>query len=141
MTDPTQRQATLAAALRLNESMENLGGEMRALRTYGKQNRHYIWALAVSLLLDVVLTVVVVIVAGQARDANNLATANRNSQIETCNSSNVARQTSRELWNYILDVAAKQPENETPDRKRQLADFRAYMEKTYAPRDCAQIGK
>ncbi|MEU5259032.1 hypothetical protein [Amycolatopsis sp. NPDC021455] len=141
MTDPIHRQATLAAALRLNESMEHLGDEMRALRTYGKRNRHYIWALAVSLLLDFILTVVVIIVAGQANNANSLANANRNYQIDSCNSGNATRQTSRDLWNYVLSLAEKQPQNETPDRKKQIADFRAYMEKAYAPRDCSQIGK
>lgn len=139
MTDP--QHAALAAAARLNESVTDLRDEIHYLRSYGERNRHYIWGLAISLMLDVALSIVVIIVAVQANDANDRANANHQYQIDSCNQSNQARMVSANLWNYVLDAAAKSPENQTPDRKKQIADFRAYMESAYQQRDCSKVGQ
>jgi hypothetical protein len=139
MTDP--QHAAIAAATRLNESVTELKEEIHSLQVYGRRNRHYIIGLGISLAFDLLLSVVVIIVAVQANAANDRANANHEYQVDTCNSSNAARQTSRDLWNYVLDAASKNPANETPERKKQISDFRAYMENSYAPRDCSKVGK
>lgn len=142
MTEPNYNPAdVLAAANRLDESMVGLKDEIHYLRKYGRRNRHLIWGLGVSLLFDLALSVLlffVFVVAGNARDT---ADRNRQTQIATCESSNQARQVSSNLWLYILDTAAKNPENQTEARRKQIADFRAYMLNSYAARDCSQIGK
>jgi hypothetical protein len=139
MTDP--QHAAIAAATRLNESVTELKEEIHSLQVYGRRNRHYIVGLGISLAFDLLLSVVVIVVAIQANAANDRANANHEYQVDTCNSSNAARQTSRDLWNYVLDAASKNPANETPERKKQISDFRAYMENSYAPRDCSKVGK
>lgn len=139
MTDP--QHAAIAAATRLNESVSELKEEIRNLQVYGRRNRHYIIGLGISLLFDLLLSVVVIIVAIQANNANDRANANYQYQVDTCNASNAARQTSRDLWNYVLDAASKNPANSTPERKKQIDDFRVYMENSYAPRDCSKVGK
>jgi hypothetical protein len=142
MTEPYYNPAdVLAAANRLDESMVGLKDEIRYLRKYGRRNRHLIWGLAASIVFDVALSVLlffVFVVAGNARDS---ADRNRQTQIATCESGNQARQVSSNLWSYVLDQAAKNPENQTEARRRQIADFRAYMLNAYATRDCSQIGK
>jgi hypothetical protein len=139
MTDP--QHAAIEAATRLNESVTELKDEIRGLQAYGRRNRHYIIGLGISLAFDLLLSVVVIIVAIQASNANDRANANHQYQVDSCNSNNAARQTSRDLWNYVLDAASKNPANQVPERKKQIDDFRAYMENSYAPRDCSKVGK
>jgi hypothetical protein len=140
MTEPYDPNETLAAARRLETSMGELHQEMHRLRVYGRRNRHLIWALAGSILFDVALSILlffVFVVAGNARDA---AARNRENQIETCEANNQSRQVTTNLWNYILDTASKNPENQTEAKRKQIADFRAYMAHAYAPRDCTKVG-
>jgi hypothetical protein len=137
MTDDKYRE-TLNAAADLQDSMAVLSGEIRALRTYGKRNRNYIVGLAVSLCLDLVLSIVVAFVAVSAAEANNQADQNRRTQIATCESSNQSRAVTVSLWNYVLDSAAKN--DPTPQKLKQISDFRAYMAQAYQQRDCSQAG-
>ncbi|MBB1153532.1 hypothetical protein [Amycolatopsis dendrobii] len=139
MTDP--RNPAIAAAERLQESVVDLKEEIRGLRSYGERNRHLIVGLAVSLVLDVLLTIGVIIAAVTANHAGDLAAANRQNQLDTCTSTNQTRQASRNLWNYVLDQAAKDAEGQTPERRRQIAEFRTYMQSAYADRDCSKIGR
>lgn len=139
MTEP--QNPAIAAAARLQESVVDLKDEIGGLRAYGRRNRRLIVGLGISLALDILLTVAVVIVAVTANNAGDAASANRQSQIDTCTSSNQTRAASRNLWNYVLDAAANDPETQTAARKQQLAQFRTYMETAYAQRDCTRIGK
>lgn len=142
MTEPNEQQhAAIAAAIRLQGSVIDLKEEIAALRDYGQRSRKIIWSLAVSLVLDVLLSIVVVVVAIQAKDANTLAQANQQTQIATCESTNQSRQVAVNLWRYVLDASAKDPKNQTPERVKQIEDFRAYMESAYQPRDCSKIGR
>lgn len=141
MNERYDPDSTLEAARNLQVAMVDLKNEMRNLSTYGKRNRHYIIALAISLVLDVALTGGVIIAFSRATDANNQADQNRQSQVDTCVSSNQSRKVTTDLWNYILDASSKNPENQTETKRKQIADFRAYMANAYAPRDCSQIGK
>jgi hypothetical protein len=142
MSEPVYNPAdAIAAADRLQASMSELKGEIRELHVYGRRNRHLIWGLAVSLVFDVLLSVALFITFITAGNAQDTADRNRQTQISTCESTNAARQVSSNLWLYILDAAAKTPENQTEERRKQIADFRTYMLNSYAPRDCSRIGK
>lgn len=142
MSEPLYNPAdVVAAANRLDASMTELKAEIRDLHVYGRRNRHLIWGLAASLVFDLLLSVALFltfILAGNAQDA---AERNRQTQVASCESSNAARQVSANLWTYVLDTAAKEPENQTDARRKQIADFREYMATSYAPRDCSKIGK
>jgi hypothetical protein len=140
MTDPDHK-STVEAARILVASMDSLGGEMGALRRYGQRNRRLIWGLAVSLLLDVLLSVAVFFVAVQATEASNRATLatseaalNRQSQLNSCEAANQARAVSIQLWNYVLDLSEKN--NPAPDKQMQIDQFRSYIQDAYSPRDC-----
>lgn len=140
MTDESltpQQQQALIAASRLQESMEDLRGELRAVETYGQRSRHYIVGLAISIGLDVALSIVVIVVALVVSNTNDIANQNREAQKASCLSGNETRAVSVQLWNYVLDTA----EHNNPGNKKQIEDFRAYMQKAYAPRDCDQIGR
>lgn len=134
MTDP-DRMSTVEAARTLVESMNSLGGEIGALRHYGRRNRQMIVLLAISLLLDALLSVAVFFVAVQASQASSEAARNRQNAITTCEASNQARVASVQLWNYVLDTTVQSPSPD-PDRPAKIEKFRQFMKTTYAPRDC-----
>lgn len=142
MTEPLHNPAdTLEAARRLELGMAALKDEIRDQHVYGRRNRHLIWGLAISLVFDVLLSVALFVTFVAVGNAQNAADRNRQTQIATCESGNQFRQVSSNLWTYILDTAAKNPENQTEARRKQIADFRTYMLSAYAARDCSQIGK
>lgn len=132
-----QEQQALMAASRLQESMEDLRADLHAVETYGQRNRHYIVGLAISIGLDVALSIVVIVVALTVANTNTIANQNRETQKASCQSGNETRAASVQLWNYVLDTA----ERNNPANKSKIEDFRAYMKKAYAPRDCSQIGR
>lgn len=144
MTEPCNeddRARVFEAADRLQDSMADLRADVATLQTYGQHNRRYIWGLIVSLVADLALSIVVAVFAVQANEASSLANQNRQAQRTTCEAGNQARSVSVQLWNYVLDATAKEPQNETPERKALIAKFRTYMESAYAQRDCAAADK
>ena len=54
-----------------------------------------------------------------------------------CESSNVARAQSIQLWDFILDLPASAPP--TAAQEKRTAAFRAFLGKAYQPRNCAHI--
>lgn len=136
MTDP-DREATLAAAARLEQAMGNLTDQIHALRTYSQRSRRLIWGLVVSLLLDVLLSVAVAVIAVQANEATSTANQNRQTQIATCEAGNQSRALQLQLWTYVLDLSAQSP-RDYPGKDQQLAQFRDYIARTFAPRDCSR---
>lgn len=131
-----QQQQALYAATKLQESMEDLRTDLHKVERYGHRNRHYIVGLAVSIALDVVLSIVVIVIALAVSNTNGIANQNREAQKASCQSGNDTRQASTQLWNYILDAS----ERNNPANRDQIEQFRAYMQKAYAPRDCDHIG-
>ena len=142
MSEPNSADL-LQAAVNLQDSMGALGNDIQDLRDYGKHNRHMIIVLAVSLGFSVLLSAFLVVVAVQANHASAKAAAatseariNRQAQVTSCLAGNQARQVSAQLWTYVLDRIAANPDS-TPESKRQVTQFRAYVKRAYALRDCS----
>jgi len=85
----------------------------------------------------VVLTFVIVKVAVQANHASNQAEQVHAQQAATCLSSNEARKLQVQLWEYVLSFPPTRPRTEA--QEQQIKDFRAFMRKTFAQRDCSKI--
>lgn len=58
-------------------------------------------------------------------------------QVATCQSGNESRKLQVQLWDYVLGFPPSRPRTEAQDK--QIADFKAYVHKTFAPRDCSKI--
>lgn len=132
----------IAAAEQLEHSMTALASDVRGLSAYGHRNRAMIWGLVISLAIDLVLSVILGVVAVQASSASRAATEatsasaqNRQNAQVTCEVGNESRRLQTQLWTYVLDLTSKAP-NPTPAQKQQVAQFRAYINQVYAPRDC-----
>lgn len=145
MSQPDE-EATLAAAERLQNSMDGLSDEIRGLQTYGQRNRHYIWGLGVSLVLDIILSVAVAVIAVQANSASTQASnassqANRNQQTQqvTCKATNDAREANRNLWTYIINVTEQSNADAPPAQKAQIEKLRDFVEQVFAARDCSNL--
>lgn len=119
----------------LTKAVEDLAGEASELRGYGQRNRHMIWGLWVSLVVDVVLTAALTVVGVQAWQANDQADQNRQNQISICQTSNTARAQNAQLWEYVLNAVP--PRNDLERQRRE--EFRAFMRKVFAPRDCSKL--
>lgn len=144
MTEP-DRNAVLEAAQRLEGSMVTLGGEIAGLRAYGERNRHLIWALAASLVLDLVLSVAVGFLAVQATntskradEATSAAARNLQTQIATCRAGNEARAANRTLWEYLISVALAGPQQAA--QAQFIEQFRTYIGGVFAARNCDNPG-
>lgn len=142
MMTPDERDEALAAAARLEESMGDLTGEIGALRNYGHRNRSLIRWLAVSLCLDVILSVALGIVALQANSASNRATEATSQAVQnkanariTCEVANASRAAQISLWIYVLDASDQNPEL-TASQRAQLKGLRTYVGQVFAQRDC-----
>lgn len=141
--NPEPDAAAIRAAERLEQSVDGLREEIGTLRDLGQRNRRLIWGLAVSLILDVLLSVAVAVVAvkstdaaDRATEATSLANRNRQTQVATCLASNDTRAANIQLWNYVLDLAAKGNPNPTPQQTERIKQFKTYLAEVFAPRDC-----
>lgn len=140
MSLPPQRPAggadPVATAQALTGALNELTGQLAATVRYGHRNRHLIVGLAVSLVVDVALTVALAVVAVQARDATDAAARVHDRQVATCESGNDARAAQIQLWNYLLSVPPVRPL--TAEQKQQITQFRAYVHRVFAARDCSR---
>jgi hypothetical protein len=131
----------IQAAVRLEGAVTGLRDEIVVLRTFGSRNRHLIWGLAISLVLDVALSIAVAFVAVSAREATSLANQNRQTQLATCRAGNETRAANIQLWTYVLDLAAvNRPVPPTAQQIESLRQFKSYLSTVYAPRDCDTPG-
>lgn len=130
-------QAMTTAMEGLANQLDALNSQVEAQRAYGRRNRRGIWVLGVSMAVDLALTVGVVISLAQSSNASDKASQVRTQQIVTCQASNEARANNKKLWEYLLALPPTSPRTEK--QVRQIADFRAFVDKTFAPRDCTRI--
>lgn len=135
MMTPDQRDEALAAAARLEESMGDLASEMQAMRQYGHRSRRLIGLLGVSLCFDLLLSVVLGVVAYQAHQATTTSAQNKQNARITCEAANQSRAAQIQLWGYVLDVSEQNPER-TPQQRVQITQFRVYVARVFAQRDC-----
>lgn len=139
---PDEQDEALVAASRLEESMDELSSQVQALHSYGHRNRSMIRWLAVSLLLDLVLSAVLGVVALQANSASDRATeatstAAQNQQNAKigCEAANQGRTAQIQLWGYVLDASMQNPKL-TAAQRAQLEGLRTYVGQVFAQRDC-----
>lgn len=90
--------------------------------------------LAVSLLLDVLLTIAFGWVTIQTHNLAVEAESNKTALIRNCETANEARKNQRALWGFILSVPPQEPR--TPEQQKRVDSFSQFVDTTFAPRDC-----
>lgn len=135
-------QDPIAAAANLEQSMGDLAADIRRLsnrqesaETYGHRNRQLIWGLVACFVFSIAMGVVAVTASLQAKEATSQSKRNAENAKISCEVGNEGRELQNQLWTYVLDLSSENP-NLTAHEKKQIAMFRGYIARVYAPRDC-----
>lgn len=140
MTTPSPDPVT--AAKRLAGSLDAMTAELRKLRAYGRTNRHLIVATAVSLLLDLGLTLVLIFTYSAARSAGQVATAEHANLIAACEAGNQTRAEQVLLWTHLAQISTPPPHATKAQKAKDAQEIAAllrYIRRVFAPRPCQQV--
>lgn len=109
-----------------------------------KRRSRQILVLGISLTIDVILTVGFAFLSIQARDTAMDVQRSKDTIVNNCKVGNEFRATQAALWDHILNLQSISndltPEQQV-QRDKTLAEFRKYLDTTFAPRDCSKIIK
>lgn len=108
--------------------------QIAALARSDKSRRRQIRWLAVSLALDVLLTIGFGYTTLRANNAASKAETIENAIVARCESTNDARAKNEKLWDHILDLTKDTPR--TPQQEVDRKEFIQVKEETFAPSDC-----
>lgn len=101
------------------------------------RRRRQVAILAFSIVLDLVLTVGLFVVSVRTQHIAEQADNNKQALLRNCETGNEARANNKKLWGYILSIPSTDPS--TPERDKRIADFKQFIDTTFAPRDCSKI--
>lgn len=132
-------------AAELSLQVEGLSASVTALsRKQVWDRRLLVWVIS-GLCVSLVALVLVGVVAVRANQAANradsayaIAESNKQAARLTCEANNQARTTQIQLWTYLLDLAAQTTPPPTREQVLAQAQFRTYVQKVFAPRDCSK---
>lgn len=127
MTEPTPDPAPLAVVLttvrELSKRVVKLTKEVELLRKYGRRSRKW-------LVVDIILTVAVFVIS-------YLFAQQHSTLVAACQAGNVTRTQERGLWGHLYKSALA--EHPTPAQLAADRTLIAYVNKTFANRDCAAV--
>lgn len=120
----------------LDEKLENnsIDATIASLAAADRQRKRQIFLLAVSLVFDLVLSVLLAFGWSTNHKLINQAESNRNAIIRNCQTSNDARKNNREIWDYVLELTKDAPRDRQQSINRE--QFIKQLDMTFAPRDC-----
>jgi hypothetical protein len=127
----------LTDSVKRSDALDNKiegSSDVKYLMNLGKHNRRMIHVLAISLILDFMLTIALGFLALQVNASFAKANSVERRAYEACLSANQARATQRQLWGYILALPPSAPR--TSEQDRQVEQFKIYIQKVFAPRKC-----
>lgn len=61
--------------------------------------------------------------------------------VTNCENANESREAARTLWGYVVDLSEANNTDATPEEAAYLDEFRAWINKVYAQRDCSDLSK
>lgn len=114
-----------ATAHQLQRTVDEITG-------YSRRTRKLIWGLALSIVIDIALTVIIAFLTASALNANSTL---HKAQLTACGIGNQSRLQQIRLWDEVLAVSKPANAHEAQvDRQ-----FRAFVSTTFAPVDCAKL--
>ena len=135
----------MAAQLQaVGERVEDQAKTQEMLVTYGRRNRHLIRLTFTSIILDVIVTVLLVFVYGQAHDAHAISEAQHVSLVAGCQSNNEFKAEQVALWEHLISVSQPKPgttKAQAAADAQKAAAFLQYIQKVFSPRNCAAAYK
>lgn len=129
-------QELTAAVTALHADLSELRYDLNSVTLYGTRSRRLIRAAAVSIVLDIILSLGLGYISFQARDASqNAATAIKTN----CLSGNEARKNQIDLWTSIFALPSTKPPTE--QAARDYEGLKLHIQQIFAPRDCNALVK
>lgn len=132
----------LAAARDLQRALEGMTVQLGAVKADVRRGKRLIVGLAVSLVLDVALTIGVTVAAVQSGDASRRAAATvtqlHASELSACRQANVNRVQDIAIWNQLLADLAPPPAR-TVKVRAELAVLSRLIAVKDTPRDCTSL--
>lgn len=108
--------------------------DIDALVRASKRNRRLITYLAISVGLDVLLSLGLGALAWRANQLALQANSIEARAYATCVAANDARAGQVTLWDYVIDLPPTTPR--TPAQQKEADDFKVYVHHLFAPRKC-----
>lgn len=120
----------------LADQMINLAGEMKNVQKESQRNKTLVRVLVVSMIFDVILSLVLGYTVYRQHQESERVTANTVNANQACMDFNQQNANQITLWGYIIDLS-KSTSNTSPE---QLAQFEEFLNTTFAPRPCPPAG-
>ena len=130
MTEPSADSEALAVARALTESLNGMQRELKAVRQHSRRTRLLVIVAIISTAFDIAATTIGLVALTLALHASA-------SNAALCQASNTSRAQQLQLWDHLFAIASPPA---TPAAREQVAEFRAYLDRDFAPRDCAHLG-
>lgn len=123
----------------LNEKLDgtDLPKAVQVLVKDAKKRKRQVRLLAISITLDIILTLGLAFLSLQTRELAAKAENNHNAIVRNCETSNDARSRNKELWDFAFNL----PATSVPTAQQQdnIDKFKAKVDDTFTLRDCSQI--
>ena len=126
----------------LNRQMAEHPAEesIRVLVKDANRSKRRVRILTISVILDVLLTIGLAAVSYKTSEVAHLAQSNKQAVIANCEVANESRKNNHDLWDFAFSLSPDQPQ--TPEQQQRAAEFREFVNKTFAQRDCqAEVNK
>lgn len=125
------------AALNQRIKETDLPSAVAVLINDAKRRKLQVRWLAISILLDVLLTFAFGFVSVKTHQIATAADSNHQAIVRNCETSNEARANNKQIWGFLL--AVQTPQVPTLQQAQTRQQFQQLVDKTFAPRDCTQI--
>lgn len=120
----------------LNQQIEEHPAEesIRVLVKDAHRRTRQLRLLTATVVLTLLMAIGLVFVSYKLYRITQLAQTNQNAVVANCETANDSRKNQLILWNYVFSVPARTPR--TPEQEQRNEDFKKFIAKTFAPRDC-----
>lgn len=126
----------------LNKQMETHPAEksIDILVKDAHRRKRQLHLLTIFIALNILMSIVLSYVTWKTNQLASLAQSNRAALVANCETSNDSRKDNRALWDFVFALPALEPP--TVEEQARAAQFKAFIAKTFAQRDCqAEIEK
>lgn len=125
------------AALNKKIQSTDLSEAVATLVKDAHKRKKQVRLLAVSICLDLLLTVGLGFISIETHGIATKSESNQAALLKSCETTNDARASNKVLWDYLLNLPT--PNVPTLQQKEVRDQFSTFVDKTFAPRDCSSV--
>ena len=119
---------------KLDAMPESIDETVKNLIDSGKRTKRLIHLVILSIFIEAALTIGISLFFISQSAQNVQITINKQNLIANCKSNNDFRDSQVKVWNYVLAIPSTTPQ--TPAQQKTLANFKTYVDNTFALRNC-----